>query len=322
MQASFRYGDEASAKRYPLPVSTSPIWRLSDGLVTASIPVPPCPRHHILVPSVALPGLNPSFQCALQLDDALWLLQAVPDTRSFNGDTGKSGDDLPFLTASTGSGAISTHIDCFHTEGDVAESRLLIRLALAEPPERFLVTLSIRPLEIDPESPERARIVLTPPPAISQMRGPKRIRARICSPTALAMSLQAAQPAIPWQALVDACFDGRFYGSWPLAIRCAGAHGRIGAVEAVTSWKPVLCVLRTGSPVVASIRFGHGDLPGAPLASTNGHLVTVYGIDGNEILVNDPAAPDVASVPRRYDLRAFTRAWLRWRGAAYLLAPP
>ena len=122
--------------------------------------------------------------------------------------------------------------------------------------------------------------------------------------------------------MTEACFDGRFYGSWPLAIHCAGTHGRIGAVEAVASWEPALQVLQAGSPIVASIRFGRGELSGAPLASTGGHLVTVYGIDGEVVLVNDPAAPDADSVPRRYDLRAFTHAWLRRRGAAYLLAQP
>ncbi len=321
MQASFRYGDETSAKRYPLPVSTAPVWHLVDGLVGASIRVPPCPEHHILVPSVSLPGSNAPFRCALQLADAIWPLQAVPDTRRPDGDGARGAQHLPFPTAQTPGHEISTHIDCFHTERDLPESRLLIRLGLTEPPRRYLVTLSTRPLAIDPEIPIRTRIVLRQPPAISQMHGPESIRTRICSPTALAMTLQAAQPAIAWQTVVDACFDGCFYGSWPLAIRCAAGHGRIGAVEALASWESVLRVLGSGSPVVASIRFGRGELPGAPLASSNGHLVTLYGIDGDRCLVNDPAAPEVASVPRRYGLEAFTGAWLRHRGAAYLLAP-
>lgn len=335
MQASFRYGDAVSAKRYPLPVSTAPVWRMEGGLATASIPVPPCPGGHILVPSVSLPQPDAPFQCTLERAGAVWPLETVPSTRPRDGnspqnedhspedgDTPRDEDDLPFTTAPTGGGEISTHIDCFHTEQDIPETRLLIRLPGTEPPERFLVTLSIRPLLIDPEIPQDARMLLTPPPAISQMQGPAPIRTRICSPTALAMTLAAAQPDISWQAVVDACFDGRFYGSWPLAIRCAGSHGRIGAVEAITSWEPVLRVLGTGSPVVASIRFAPGELPGTPLACSKGHLVTVYGIDGDQVLVNDPAAPDAASVPRTYDLRAFTRAWLRRRGAAYLLAPP
>ena len=322
MQASFRYGDEASAKRYPLPVSTAGIWQITDGVVSASIAIPPCPRGHILVPSVCLPGLDTGFQCALQANGATWPLHAVPQAPAVACEPADSGARAPPTQGQTGSGEVSTHIDCFHTERDLPASRLVIRLACSVPPERFLVTLSMRPLVIDAEPPAADPVVLTQPPAISQMQGPASIRGRICSPTALAMTLQAAQPAIAWQSVVAACCDGRFYGSWPLAIRCAAAHGRLGAVEAVASWEPVIRILRAGSPVVASIRFRRGELLGAPLASTNGHLVTVYGIVGDRVLVHDPAAPDAASVPRSYDAQAFTNAWLRRRGAAYLLAPP
>ena len=322
MQAVLRYGDRVSARRYPLPVSVARIWQVVDGAVSACIDVPRCPRHHIIVPSVSLRNRAAGFQCALEVDGASWPLQAVAGAPvAHKKDAQAAVDALPKETR-TGGGEVSTHIDCFHTERDLPPSRLLVRLPSAEPPDSFLVTLSVRPLEIEPMPPAPARVLLPEPPAISQMQGPATIRDRICSPTALAMALQATHPDIGWQSVVEACFDGRFYGSWPLAIQCASAHGRIGAVEAVASWEPVLSVLRSGSPVVASIRFGRGELPGAPLPGTRGHLVTVYGIDGERVLVNDPAAPDAASVPRSYNLRAFTDAWLRHRGAAYFLAPP
>lgn len=316
-----RFGDETTARTYPLPVSTRLDWRTSNGAISASLPVPPCPAHRILIPSVAVQPEGDGFQVVLAAEGADWPLQAVPGNHRRGRHTGATATHSRRTGVSTG-GTVSTHIDCFHTEGELPQSRLLIRLARKEPPRRFLVTLSTRPLEIDPETPSYARVVLPRPPAISQMQGPAGIRERICSPTALAMSLQAANPDLAWRSIVDACFDGRFYGSWPMAIRCASGHGRIAAVEAVSSWDPVLTVLRAGSPVVASIRFGRGQLPGAPLARTAGHLVTVYGIDGDTVLVNDPAAPDDASVPRTYDLKAFTDAWLRHRGAAYFLAPP
>lgn len=320
MQASFRFGDKASAGRYPLPVSTSPVWGAADGVMEASIPVPPCPGRHILVPSVSLPGRETGFKCALEAGGERWTLQPVAGHMPEDGKD--RGADVSGAFEQTGGGAVSTHIDCFHTERDLAESRLLVRLADPEAPRRFLVALSVRPLVMEPEGPPRTRLVVDRPPAISQMQGPAPIRQRICSPTALAMSLRAARADIAWQSVVDACFDGRFYGSWPLAIRCAGLYGRLGAVEALASWSPALRVLEAGSPVVASIRFGRGELPGAPLAQTAGHLVTVYGIDGDRVLVCDPAAADDASVPRTYDAGAFTAAWMRHRGAAYLLAPP
>ena len=322
MQASFRFGDKASADRYPLPVNTAGVWNVSGGTAAASIPIPPCPRSHILVPSVSVPGTQAGFQCTLEVDGARWSLEPVhAQSAKDASSTDPASSETP-TPGRTGGHQVSSHIDCFHTERNLPESRLLVRLACPEPPRRFLVTLSIRPLSIDPEVPTDTRVVLQRPPAISQMQGPAAIRKRICSPTALAMTLQAACPDIAWQSVVEACHDGRFYGSWPLAIQCAGLHGRLGAVEAITSWRPVLHILRAGSPVVASIRFGRGELPGAPLPETGGHLVTVYGIDGDRVRVCDPAAPDDDSVPRDYELGAFTNAWMRHRGAAYLLAPP
>ncbi len=275
------------------------------------------------MPSVSLPGQRAGFQCALELDGVRWPLQAVPGRPAEAAANGQHAES-PVLpeTALPGGREVSTHIDCFHTECDLPESRLAVYLDCSEPPDRYLVTLSVRPLVVTPRVPASRRLVLDRPPAISQMRGPAPIRERICSPTALTMTLQSAQPDIDWQSVVDDCFDGRLFGSWPLAIHCAARYGRLAAVEVVDSWSPVLEVLEAGSPVVASIRFGKGQLPGAPLAETGGHLVSVYGIDGDRVLVCDPAAPDDASVPREYDLAAFTAAWMRRRGAAYLLAPP
>ncbi len=318
---TIRFADKVSAARYPLPASTALTWRVGDGAVTAAIDMPACAGGRILIPSVAVYPQGNGFQLALEVDGAAWPLRPVPGNRDSGPHTGATAD-RSWPDHTPGGNSVSTHIDCFHTERDLPPGRLLIRLARTEPPRRHLVALSSRPLEIDPAPPRHDRIVLQRPPAISQLQAPAAIRERICSPTALAMALLASNPDITWQSVVDACFDGRFYGSWPMAIHCASGHGRIGAVEAVSCWDPVLTVLRAGSPVVASIRFGRNELPSAPLASTQGHLVTVYGVDGDRVLVNDPAAPDDASVPRCYELAAFTRAWLRHRGAAYFLAPP
>lgn len=323
MQAYYRCGDAISAKRYPLPAAAANPWRRSGNGLLAALPVPPCPRGHILVPSLALGGAGDRFQCALEIGDGIWPLQAVPwepdgDLWPRPPSAESAGDGCP-----EGNPPASAQIDCFHSERDLPASRLLIRLNRSEPPERFLIALSIRPLAIVPEAPADARTVLPQPPALSQMQGPESIRQRICSPTALAMALQATNAPVAWPEAIEACFDRRSqtYGCWPLAIRCAAAEGRLGAVEALASWEPALRALDAGAPVVASIRFAAGELPGAPLPRSNGHLVTLHGIDGGQVLANDPAAPDAATVPRRYDLRAFGNAWLRHRGAAYILPP-
>jgi hypothetical protein len=47
----------------------------------------------------------------------------------------------------------------------------------------------------------------------------------------------------------------------------------------------------------------------------------VRGLEGNRVLVNDPAAVDSATVERNYDLVEFSNAWLAMRGASYIIAP-
>ena len=57
------------------------------------------------------------------------------------------------------------------------------------------------------------------------------------------------------------------------------------------------------------------------MAATAGHLVVVHGLEGDSVLVNDPAAPHHGAVNRRYPVTAFSEAWFRHRGAAYILLP-
>ena len=111
------------------------------------------------------------------------------------------------------------------------------------------------------------------------------------------------------------------YGLWPLAIRAAANAGFIGAVELFSDWTPALTCLSAGLPLVASIRYGQGELPGAPMPATGGHLVVVTGVDGDQVLINDPAAANHGTVSRRYPLAAFSRAWFRHRGAVYIVGP-
>ena len=93
------------------------------------------------------------------------------------------------------------------------------------------------------------------------------------------------------------------------------------AVELFSDWSPALQCLEAGLPLVASIRYGDGELPNAPMRATGGHLVVVTGVDGDSVRVNDPAAPYHGVVSRQYPLDAFSRAWFRHRGAVYILCP-
>lgn len=314
MLASYRHGDRVSAAKYPLATATALPWQAADGGAWCELALPPCPAAHIIVPSLSTDLRDCAYQVTLRTDDDRWALQAVPSPPPSRRRQARR----------PASGPISTHIDCFHTEADLPASRLRFTLRQAEPPPRHLLAVSVRPLEMCPQTPKATRAVAPRPPAISQMQGPRAIAQRICSPTALAMTLKAVDAGIDWLEVVERCFDQRTqsYGCWPMAIRCAAGYGRLGAVEALPAWEPVIQVLSAGLPIVASIDFGAGEMPGAPLSKTAGHLVTCYGVDGDAVLVNDPAAGEARSVPRRYDLEAFSRAWLRRRGAAYIMPAP
>jgi hypothetical protein len=70
--------------------------------------------------------------------------------------------------------------------------------------------------------------------------------------------------------------------------------------------------IRAGIPVVTSITFGRGQLSGAPISATNGHLVVVVGFTAKgDVVVNDPAARSRAGVRRTYARGQFENAWLQ-----------
>jgi hypothetical protein len=75
-------------------------------------------------------------------------------------------------------------------------------------------------------------------------------------------------------------------------------------------------------PVIASIRYRAGELAGAAVEATSGHLVVLTGINGANVLVNDPAAPSRREVPRAYALKDLRRVWLEQGGIGYVLFPP
>ena len=80
--------------------------------------------------------------------------------------------------------------------------------------------------------------------------------------------------------------------------------------------------LAEGVPIVASVRYGAGELAGAAIESTTGHLLVLTGYDGATVLANDPAAPTAREVPRRYALADLRRVWLERSGVGYVLFKP
>ncbi len=114
-------------------------------------------------------------------------------------------------------------------------------------------------------------------------------------------------------------------GNWPF--NTAYAATRVGTdateggggafVTRLRSLRQVELFIAAGLPVITSVRFGPGRLSGAPINSTNGHLMVVVGFtEDGDVVVNDPASPTRSGVRRTYDRGQFEDAWITRSGSA------
>lgn len=121
----------------------------------------------------------------------------------------------------------------------------------------------------------------------------------------------------------DHTYDGA--GNWAFSTAYAGNRGREVAVTRMRSLTEIEQRIAQGKPVIVSVRFKRGELTGAPISMTNGHLLVVVGFDrAGNVVVNDPAAPSNASVRRTYNRAQFENVWLPASpsgsgGVAYLI---
>jgi hypothetical protein len=311
-----RFADAATASRYPLAIAGPADWRhvrgKQDDHLTAEIALPELADRDILVPSLALGGAaTPAHQWTLVDADATWALPIVPSA---------AGASAPVAADPR----VSVHIDCFHVQGLLKAPMLRVRVDARQVPDAYLLCVSARPLALTTLAvPTQPTALPLAPPQHSQMTAAATLAPRICSPTSVGMVLAHWGCPEPREVIVAECHDRAtgMYGVWPLAINAAARRRSLGAVEVFADWGAPARVLQAGIPLITSIRFETGQLPGSPLSRTGGHLVVVHAAGPDTIGVNDPAAACDAEVGRQYDARAFTDAWLRHRGAAYILPP-
>jgi len=154
-----------------------------------------------------------------------------------------------------------------------------------------------------------------------------------CSPTSTSMllaywarrlrrsDLDVSVPAAA-HGVYDWTYDGG--GNWPFNVAYAtsftGMDGYVARFPSLTTLEPWLAA---GVPLALSVSFGPGELPGAPLPSTPGHLLVLRGFTTTgDPIVNDPAAPDDATVRLVYPRAAFEHAWLTGSGGVtYVIFP-
>lgn len=165
------------------------------------------------------------------------------------------------------------------------------------------------------------KISLTP---LSQRRlaVPETDQMRLCSPTSLTMALNAfGVPADPLQTAAAVYDDrARIYGNWTLNTAYACRLGLQACVTRFTRLSQLDPFVNKDSLVLASMAYQRGELTGAAVPHTPGHLVVVCGWQDGQVWVADPAAEQTRQVLRRYPAEEFARAWLlNKRGAAYLV---
>jgi hypothetical protein len=168
-----------------------------------------------------------------------------------------------------------------------------------------------------------SRVVLDVPPR-SQMVEPEPIRSHICSPTSVAMVLERWGRRVETAEFAAQVFQRALnrYGVWPAAVLAAAHHGVAGYLLRFPDWSSAAWCLAAGLPIVASVRYRQDELPGAAMPKTDGHLVVLTGYDGDDVLVNDPAAPTHADVPRRVRRADLERVWLERSGVGYVFFDP
>ncbi len=240
---------------------------------------------------------------------------------------------LPWVTRSGtiaaphpgGAAGVECLIDCWLLQRALQGARLRLETEAPLGSLPALLAVSARPRNMTPCRQTIEATAIAPAAAISQHRLHVPHPGAVCSAAATAMVLEAYGLAVRGEQIVDEVRDRahRMYGIWPLALASAARRGCLGSIEAFASLDGALQLCQRGLPVVCSVNFPPGGLPGAAIHATGGHLVVLRGAPrAGRVLINDPAARETAGVPCEVDADAFARAWLAERGVGYIILPP
>jgi hypothetical protein len=142
-----------------------------------------------------------------------------------------------------------------------------------------------------------------------------------CSPASLAMihayhgiDVPVAQSA---REVFDRAYNGT--GNWSLNVAYSGRLGLRGIVAHFANLDHAQRMIERNVPLAISYSWGEGELPGAPLERSDGHLAVLCGFTANgDCAVNDPAALNVRAV---YPRASLERLWQRNHGVAYVVVP-
>lgn len=156
-----------------------------------------------------------------------------------------------------------------------------------------------------------------------------------CSPTSVGMVLgywrgqrgaEVGSCASRVLAAVNGVYDFVYegHGNWPFNTAYAAREGldayvtRLPDLAAAERW------IARGVPVVLSYGWAAGELDGAPLPFSFGHLAVLSGFDATgQPIVHDPAGASDGAVVHTYRRDQLERLWLEHSGGTvYIIAPP
>ncbi|MET0931316.1 MAG: peptidase C39 family protein [Aeromicrobium sp.] len=159
-----------------------------------------------------------------------------------------------------------------------------------------------------------------------------------CSPTSTSMVMRyfgkgPTKAAYSFSTYADSfvdhaaryTYDHRYKGTgnWPFNTAYAANYSLDTYVTRLTSLRDAENYIRAGIPLVASVAFGRGELTGAPISSTPGHLLVIRGFTATgQVIANDPAGSKNSTVRRVYSRAQFEKAWLNGSGGVvYVIRP-
>jgi hypothetical protein len=158
-------------------------------------------------------------------------------------------------------------------------------------------------------------------PALSQYDAAAPLERGWCAPATLAMLLAYRGYPLDVATVAREVYDSAYRGTgnWAFNAAFAGTLGFRAAVLHLRDLEHAHAFLADDVPLALSLAWRAGELPGAALPASDGHLVVLRGIDAaGDALVNDPALPSrTATIARD----AFERAWLAHGGVAFAVVP-
>jgi hypothetical protein len=142
-----------------------------------------------------------------------------------------------------------------------------------------------------------------------------------CSPASLSMLHAYHGIDIPVAETAGHVFDRAYNGTgnWSFNVAFSGALGLRAAVAYLDNLDRAARLIERNIPIAISYSWRAGELPGAPLEHSDGHLAVLRGFTSNgDCAINDSAHP---SLRVTYPRAAIERIWQRAGGVAYVVAP-